>query len=31
LGEQTGSHASPGETAFMLAVRPSAVKIQRLI
>lgn len=30
LGEQTGSHASPGETAFMLAVRPSAVKLNRL-
>lgn len=30
LGEQTGSHASPGETAFMLAVRPSAVKLARL-
>ena len=30
LGEQVGSHASPGETAFMLAVRPSAVKLHRL-
>ncbi|MBI5303199.1 MAG: creatininase family protein [Chloroflexi bacterium] len=30
LGEQAGSHASPGETAFMLAVRPSAVKLSRL-
>ncbi|MBI5032635.1 MAG: creatininase family protein [Chloroflexi bacterium] len=30
LGEQVGSHASPGETAFMLAVRPSAVKLDRL-
>ncbi len=30
LGEQVGSHASPGETAFMLAVRPSAVKLNRL-
>lgn len=30
LGEQIGSHASPGETAFMLAVRPSAVKLNRL-
>jgi creatinine amidohydrolase len=30
LGEQVGSHASPGETAFMLAVRPSAVKLKRL-
>ncbi len=30
LGEQKGSHASPGETAFMLAVRPSAVKLERL-
>ena len=30
LGPQEGSHASPGETAFMLAVRPSAVKLQRL-
>ncbi|MEW5717632.1 MAG: creatininase family protein [Chloroflexota bacterium] len=30
MGEQTGSHASPGETAFMLAVRPSAVKLERL-
>ena len=30
LGPQVGSHASPGETAFMLAVRPSAVKLNRL-
>ena len=30
LGEQTGSHASPGETAFMLAVQPNAVKLDRL-
>ncbi|HEX7593390.1 MAG TPA: creatininase family protein [Anaerolineae bacterium] len=30
LGPQVGSHASPGETAFMLAVRPSAVKLDRL-
>ena len=30
MGEQVGSHASPGETAFMLAVRPSAVKMNRL-
>ncbi len=30
MGEQVGSHASPGETAFMLAVRPSAVKLERL-
>ena len=30
LGPQVGSHASPGETAFMLAVRPNAVKIDRL-
>jgi len=30
MGEQAGSHASAGETAFMLAVRPSAVKLQRL-
>jgi creatinine amidohydrolase len=30
LGEQVGSHASPGETAFMLAVRPNAVKLNRL-
>ncbi len=30
MGEQVGSHASPGETAFMLAVRPSAVKLNRL-
>jgi creatinine amidohydrolase len=31
MGEQAGSHASPGETAFMLAVRPSAVKLNRLM
>jgi creatinine amidohydrolase len=30
MGEQAGSHASAGETAFMLAVRPSAVKLHRL-
>jgi len=30
MGEQVGSHASPGETAFMFAVRPSAVKLHRL-
>ncbi len=30
MGEQAGSHASDGETAFMLAVRPEAVKRQRL-
>ncbi len=30
LGPQEGSHASPGETSFMLAIRPSAVKVQRL-
>ncbi len=30
LGPQEGSHAGPGETAFMLAVRPQAVKLQRL-
>jgi creatinine amidohydrolase len=30
LGEQVGSHASPGETAFMLAVCPRAVKLNRL-
>jgi len=30
LGEQKGSHASDGETAFMLAVCPNAVKMQRL-
>ncbi len=30
LGPQVGSHASPGETAFMLAVHPSAVKLSRL-
>ena len=30
MGEQAGSHASAGETAFMMAVRPSAVKLKRL-
>ena len=30
LGEQQGSHASAGETAFMLAVRPDAVKMEAL-
>jgi creatinine amidohydrolase len=30
LGKQVGSHASPGETAFMLAVHPRAVKLERL-
>ena len=30
LGPQQGTHASPGETAFMLAVRPSAVHLDRL-
>jgi creatinine amidohydrolase len=30
LGPQAGSHASLGETAFMLAVRPNAVKLDRL-
>ena len=30
MGEQTGSHASAAETAFMLAVRPNAVKMQQL-
>jgi creatinine amidohydrolase len=30
MGEQVGSHASPGETAFMLAVCPRAVKLDRL-
>ena len=30
LGPQAGSHASLGETAFMLAVRPNAVKLGRL-
>jgi creatinine amidohydrolase len=30
MGEQAGSHASGGETAFMLAVRPNAVKLSRL-
>jgi len=29
-GPQQGSHAAGGETAFMLAVRPQAVKMQRL-
>jgi creatinine amidohydrolase len=30
MGEQAGSHAADGETAFMLAVRPNAVKLDRL-
>ena len=30
MGEQKGSHAAAGETAFMLAVRPEAVKMHRL-
>jgi creatinine amidohydrolase len=30
MGPQQGSHASAGETAFMLSVRPDAVKMQRL-
>jgi creatinine amidohydrolase len=30
LGPQVGSHASAGETAFMLAVRPNAVMLDRL-
>jgi creatinine amidohydrolase len=30
MGPQEGSHASAGETAFMLAVRPNAVKMRRL-
>lgn len=30
LGEQVGSHASPGETAFMLAICPRAVDLNRL-
>jgi len=30
LGEQQGSHASAGETAFMLAVRPDAVNLDCL-
>ncbi len=30
LGPQQGSHASPGETSFMLAVRPAAVHLERL-
>ncbi|MCX7839302.1 MAG: creatininase family protein [Anaerolineae bacterium] len=30
LGEQVGSHASPGETAFMLAICPRAVDLSRL-
>jgi len=29
-GEQDGSHAGAGETSFMMAVRPQAVKLQRL-
>ncbi len=30
FGKQEGSHASYGETAFMMAVRPGAVKMERL-
>lgn len=30
LGEQIGSHASPGETALMLAICPRAVNLDRL-
>ena len=30
MGEQKGSHAAAGETAFMLAIRPVAVKMHRL-
>jgi creatinine amidohydrolase len=30
LGEQVGSHASPGETALMLAICPRAVDLNRL-
>ncbi len=30
MGEQAGSHASFAETAFMMAVRPEAVKLDRL-
>ncbi|HEY3294043.1 MAG TPA: creatininase family protein [bacterium] len=30
MGEQQGSHASAAETAFMLAVRPAGVKLERL-
>ena len=30
LGAQEGSHASPGETSLMLAIEPSAVKLNRL-
>ncbi len=30
LGPQIGSHAAAGETAFMLAVRPTAVKLDQL-
>jgi len=30
MGEQAGSHASLGETAFMIAIRPEAVKLERL-
>ena len=30
LGPQRGSHASPGETAFMMAVRPQGVHLERL-
>ncbi len=31
LGPQQGSHASPGETAFMLAICPSGVHMERLV
>ncbi len=30
MGEQAGSHASFGETAFMMAIRPNAVKLENL-
>lgn len=30
LGPQQGSHATDGETSFMLAIRPNAVKMNRL-
>ena len=30
LGPQQGTHASPGETALMMAVRPSGVHLERL-
>jgi creatinine amidohydrolase len=30
MGQQSGSHAADGETAFMLAVQPEAVKLERL-